>query len=131
MIIVISEAFGAMVCTARGAIALAVTVPLSGWHRRFRQRDRAVTMSGAERAQSSASIRESPDDVAALLKTGKQGPLLVLRRTSRLADGRTCESTLFHIRPERFDLVVRSGVEARFIAYGAPSVENHGDGAAR
>ncbi|MGU7782630.1 UTRA domain-containing protein [Burkholderia sp. PU8-34] len=57
----------------------------------------------------------APDDIATLLGTGKQAPLLVLRRTSRLADGRTCESTVFHIRPERFDLVVRSGVEARYV----------------
>ncbi|HKT66066.1 MAG TPA: GntR family transcriptional regulator [Burkholderia sp.] len=66
-------------------------------------------------ADMSVTAVAAPDDIAAQLKTGKQAPLLVLRRTSRLADGRTCESTVFHIRPERFDLVVRSGVEARFV----------------
>jgi GntR family transcriptional regulator len=53
-------------------------------------------------------------DIASYLGVAPDAPLLVLRRTSRLADGRTCESTVFHIRPERFDLVVRSGLEARF-----------------
>ena len=66
-------------------------------------------------ADMSVTAVAAPDDIAVLLKTAKQAPLLVLRRTSRLADGRTCESTVFHIRPERFDLVVRSGVEARFV----------------
>ena len=65
-------------------------------------------------ADMSVTAVAAPDDIAVLLKTAKQAPLLVLRRTSRLADGRTCESTVFHIRPERFDLV-RSGVEARFV----------------
>ncbi|HHX4055093.1 MAG: GntR family transcriptional regulator [Burkholderia contaminans] len=82
-------------------------------------------------ADMSVTAVAAPDDIAALLTTGKLAPLLVLRRTSRLADGRTCESTLFHIRPERFDLVVRSGVEARFVAHGTPSVGDRDDGAAR
>ncbi|WP_269505901.1 hypothetical protein [Burkholderia sp. IMCC1007] len=34
---------------------------------------------------------------------------------SRLVDGRTCESTLFPVRPERFDLIVRSGVDASLV----------------
>jgi GntR family transcriptional regulator len=54
------------------------------------------------------------EDIATCLEVAPDAPLLVLRRTSRLADGRTCESTVFHIRPERFDLVVHSGLEARF-----------------
>ncbi|MGU7774731.1 GntR family transcriptional regulator [Burkholderia sp. MR1-5-21] len=74
---------------------------LLGW--RITDADMSVTAVGA------------PDDVAARLRVAAHAPLLVLRRTSRLADGRTCESTVFHIRPERFDLVVTSGVEARFV----------------
>ncbi|RQS71214.1 GntR family transcriptional regulator [Burkholderia sp. Bp8963] len=66
-------------------------------------------------ADMSVTAVSAPDDVADRLRIGANAPLLVLRRTSRLADGRTCESTVFHIRPERFDLVVRSGVEARFV----------------
>jgi GntR family transcriptional regulator len=54
-------------------------------------------------------------DLAAYLDVPPGAPLLVLRRTSRLADGRACEATVFHIRPERFDLLVRSGLEARVV----------------
>jgi GntR family transcriptional regulator len=52
-------------------------------------------------------------DITISLGITPAAPLLMLRRTSRLADGRTSESTVFHIRPERFDLVVRSGREAK------------------
>ncbi|WP_322027464.1 GntR family transcriptional regulator [Burkholderia sp. BCC1977] len=66
-------------------------------------------------ADMSVTAVSAPDDVAGRLRIGAHLPLLVLRRTSRLADGQTCESTVFHIRPERFDLVVSSGVEARLV----------------
>ncbi|WP_269502356.1 GntR family transcriptional regulator [Burkholderia sp. IMCC1007] len=66
-------------------------------------------------ADLSVTAVGSPADVAERLRVAPCVPLLVLRRTSRVADGRTCESTVFHIRPERFDLVVRSGVEAKFV----------------
>ncbi|TDV15792.1 UTRA domain-containing protein [Paraburkholderia caballeronis] len=49
-------------------------------------------------------------DIAAYREVPPRAPLLVLRRTSQLADGRVCEATVFHLRPERFDLVVRSGL---------------------
>ena len=74
---------------------------LLGW--RITDADMSVTAVG------------SPVDVADRLRIAPYTPLLVLRRTSRLADGRACESTVFHIRPERFDLVVRSGVELKFV----------------
>ncbi|MGR3911288.1 GntR family transcriptional regulator [Burkholderia sp. SR8] len=77
---------------------------LLGW--RITDADMSVTAVG------------SPPDVAERLRIGVEAPLLVLRRASRLADGRTCESTVFHIRPERFDLVVRSGVDAKFVGRG-------------
>ncbi|AOJ40150.1 GntR family transcriptional regulator [Burkholderia lata] len=66
-------------------------------------------------ADMSITAVGSPMEVAAHLRIALHSPLLVLRRTSRMTDGRTCESTVFHIRPERFDLVVRSGVEAKFV----------------
>ncbi|RQR26262.1 MULTISPECIES: GntR family transcriptional regulator [unclassified Burkholderia] len=66
-------------------------------------------------AEMSVTAVGSPEDVAQRLRIAPHLPLLVLRRASQLADGSTCESTVFHIRPERFDLVVRSGVEARFV----------------
>ncbi|OXI16002.1 GntR family transcriptional regulator [Burkholderia sp. AU15512] len=66
-------------------------------------------------ADMSVTAIGSPMEVAAHLRIALHAPLLVLRRTSRLSDGRTCESTVFHIRPERFDLVVRSGVDAKFV----------------
>ncbi|TGN98832.1 GntR family transcriptional regulator [Burkholderia sp. USMB20] len=74
---------------------------LLGW--RITEADMSVTAMG------------SPEDVAEHLRIGAQMPLLVLRRASRLTDGRICESTVFDIRPERLGLIVRSGVEARFV----------------
>lgn len=74
---------------------------LPGWH--IVDADMTVT------AVAAAS------DIAAYLEVPSGAPLLVLRRTSRLADGRACEATVFHIRPERFDLAVRSGLEAQVI----------------
>ena len=65
-------------------------------------------------AEMTVTAIAAPEDIARCLDVTTNAPLLVLRRTSKLADGRTCESTVFHIRPERFDLVVRSGLEARF-----------------
>jgi GntR family transcriptional regulator len=65
-------------------------------------------------AQMTITAVAAAEDIALRLDVPANAPLLVLRRTSRLADGRTCESTVFHIRPERFDLVARSGLEARF-----------------
>jgi GntR family transcriptional regulator len=74
---------------------------LPGWH--IVDADMTVTAVAAAR------------DIAAYLEVSPRAPLLVLRRTSRLADGRACEATVFHIRPERFDLAVRSGLEAQVI----------------
>jgi GntR family transcriptional regulator len=72
-----------------------------GWH--VVDAEMSVTAVGAE------------SDIAAYLDVRAGAPLLVLRRTSRLADGRACEATVFHIRPERFDLLVHSGLEARLV----------------
>lgn len=66
-------------------------------------------------ADMSVTAVAAASDIAAYLEVPARAPLLVLRRTSRLVDGRTCEATVFHIRPERFDLVVRSGLEARVV----------------
>ena len=66
-------------------------------------------------ADMSVTAVAAASDMAAYLEIPARGPLLVLRRTSRLADGRACEATVFHIRPERFDLIVRSGLEARLV----------------
>ncbi|PRD89565.1 MULTISPECIES: hypothetical protein [Burkholderia] len=66
-------------------------------------------------ADMSVTAVGSPMEVAAYLRIALHTPLLVLRHPSRMSDGRTRESTAFPIRPERFDLVVRSGVEAKFV----------------
>lgn len=66
-------------------------------------------------AEMSITAVAAGSDIAAYLMVPAEAPLLVLRRTSRLADGRACEATVFHIRPERFDLVVHSGIEARLV----------------
>lgn len=74
---------------------------IDGWH--IVDADMSITAVAASR------------EIAKYLDVATHAPLLVLRRTSRLADGRVCESTVFHIRPERFDLVTRSGLEARLV----------------
>jgi GntR family transcriptional regulator len=74
---------------------------IDGWH--IVDADMSITAVAASR------------DIAAYLDVPQLAALLVLRRTSRLADGRACESTVFHIRPERFDLVTRSALEARLV----------------
>lgn len=74
---------------------------IDGWH--IVDADMSITAVAASR------------DIAAYLDVPQHAALLVLRRTSRLADGRACESTVFHIRPERFDLVTRSALEARLV----------------
>ena len=81
----------------------AATVPsyemielLPGW--RIADADLSVTAVGA------------PANVAPWLDVGEGTPLLLMRRTSRLEGGRTCEATVFHIRPERYEFVVNSGV---------------------
>ncbi|WP_244115302.1 MULTISPECIES: UTRA domain-containing protein [Burkholderia cepacia complex] len=92
---------------------------------RFAGRDRLEVMrifdgllprsSDITDADMSVTAVGSPMEVAAHLRIALHSPLLVLRHPSRMSDGRACESTVFHIRPERFDLVVRSGVEAKFV----------------
>lgn len=47
-------------------------------------------------------------DIAEHLGIRKQAPLLVMKRTSWLDDGRACESTVFYIRPERYEFLVSS-----------------------
>ncbi|WP_206952479.1 GntR family transcriptional regulator [Trinickia acidisoli] len=69
-------------------------------------------------ADMSVTAVAAAHDVAAYLDTPPHAPLLVLRRTSRLADGRTCEATVFHIRPHRFELLMRSGMEASLVESG-------------
>lgn len=66
-------------------------------------------------AEISVTAVAAASEIAAYLDVPAGAPLLVLRRTSRLANGRACEATVFHIRPERFDLVVGSGLEARLV----------------
>ncbi|MCA8100630.1 hypothetical protein [Burkholderia contaminans] len=66
-------------------------------------------------ADMSVTAVGSPMEVAAHLWIALHTPLLVLPRPPRMSEGRTCESTVFPILPERFDLIVRSGVEAKFV----------------
>lgn len=68
---------------------------LPGW--RIADADMSVTAVGA------------PADVAVWLDVREGAPLLLMRRASRLEDGRTCEATVFHIRPERYEFVVSAG----------------------
>lgn len=71
-------------------------------------------------ADMSVTAVGSPMEVAAHRRIALHTPLLVLRHPSRMSDGRTCESTVFPIRQERFDLVVRSEWK-RSSSVGGPS----------
>lgn len=67
---------------------------LPGW--RLARADMSVTAVAASRA------------IADQLRIEEESPVLVMKRTSRLSDGRVCEATLFHIRPERYEFTVSS-----------------------
>jgi GntR family transcriptional regulator len=69
-----------------------------------------------ERADMSITAIAAPADIARKLKIAKQAPLLLMKRTTRLTDQRICESTLFHIRPEHYEFVVSSAMNATFVA---------------
>ncbi|MBN3725317.1 GntR family transcriptional regulator [Burkholderia sp. Ac-20379] len=74
---------------------------VAGW--RIADAEMTVTAVAAQRG------------VAEHLGVAAGAPLLVMRRTTRLDDGRVCESTVFHIRPERYEFVVTSGVEGKLV----------------
>jgi GntR family transcriptional regulator len=69
-----------------------------------------------ERADMSITAVAASPDVARKLKVAKHAPLLVMKRTTRLTDQRICESTRFHIRPEHYEFVVSSAMNATVLA---------------
>jgi GntR family transcriptional regulator len=69
-----------------------------------------------ERADMSITAVAASADVARKLKIAKHAPLLVMKRTTRLTDQRICESTRFHIRPEHYEFVVSSAMNATVVA---------------
>jgi GntR family transcriptional regulator len=68
------------------------------------------SMPGWRLARADMSITAVPASgaIAIQLQVAERTPLLVMKRTSRLSDGRVCEATLFHIRPERYEFTVSS-----------------------
>jgi GntR family transcriptional regulator len=73
---------------------------LPGWH--------------IERADMSITAVAATTDIARKLKVARHAPLLLMKRTTRLTDQRICESTLFHIRPEHYEFIVSSTMNATF-----------------
>ncbi|WP_341315354.1 GntR family transcriptional regulator [Paraburkholderia sp. IMGN_8] len=71
-----------------------------------------------ERADMSITAVAAPAETARVLGVSRLAPLMVMKRTSYLTDGRACESTVFHIRPERYEFVVSSTMSAT-LTYGA------------
>jgi GntR family transcriptional regulator len=67
---------------------------LLGWH--------------IQRADMAISATAATAEIAARLEVRKHSPLLVMTRTSWLDDGRACETTVFYIRPERYEFLVSS-----------------------
>jgi GntR family transcriptional regulator len=72
------------------------------------------SLPGWRLARADMSITAVPASgaIAIQLQVTEQNPLLVMKRTSRLSDGRVCEATLFHIRPERYEFTVSSVTHA-------------------
>ncbi|MFL9996541.1 GntR family transcriptional regulator [Paraburkholderia sediminicola] len=68
------------------------------------------------RADMSITAVAASAAIARSLQTTEHAPLLVMKRISRLTDGRVCESTLFHIRPERYEFVVSSAMSGEMTA---------------
>ncbi|MDN7179388.1 GntR family transcriptional regulator [Caballeronia sp. SEWSISQ10-4 2] len=75
---------------------------LPGWH--------------IERADMSISAAAASADIARCLAVSKHAPLLVMKRTTYLTNGRACESTVFHIRPERYEFIVSNPMSAMLVA---------------
>jgi GntR family transcriptional regulator len=71
---------------------------LLGWH--------------IQRADMAISATAATADIANTLDVKKHSPLLVMKRTSWLDDGRACESTIFYIRPERYEFIMSSTGDA-------------------
>jgi GntR family transcriptional regulator len=69
-----------------------------------------------EGADMSITAVAAAAELARKLKVAKHAPLLVMKRTTRLTDQRVCESTLFHIRPEHYEFVVSSTLNATVVA---------------
>ncbi|MFK4446982.1 GntR family transcriptional regulator [Caballeronia udeis] len=61
-----------------------------------------------DRADISISAVAASGELARGLGVRKLAPLLVMKRTSYLTDGRACETTVFHIRPEHYEFVLSS-----------------------
>lgn len=61
-----------------------------------------------QRADMAISATAATAELAQHLEVRKHSPLLVMRRTSWLVDGRACETTAFYIRPERYEFLVSS-----------------------
>jgi GntR family transcriptional regulator len=75
---------------------------LPGWH--IERADMSITASAASAA------------IARVLGVSKSAALLVMKRSSYLTDGRVCESTVFHIRPEHYEFVVSSNMTAALVS---------------
>ena len=61
-----------------------------------------------DRADISISAAAATGEIAHGLGVRRLAPLLVMKRTSYLTDGRACETTVFHIRPEHYEFVLSS-----------------------
>ena len=68
-----------------------------------------------ERADMSITAAAASVEIARHLRISKLAPLLVMKRRSYLTDGRTCESTVFHIRPEQYEFLVTSNMASAFV----------------
>jgi len=68
-----------------------------------------------ERADMSITAVAASAENACVLGVSKHAPLMVMKRTSYLTDGRACESTVFHIRPERYEFIVSSAMSATLV----------------
>ena len=83
---------------AAGTPSYEMLESLEGWH--------------IERAEMSITAVAASAGIARKLGIAEAAPLLVMKRTTSLTDGRICESTVFLIRPEQYEFVVNSSMMA-------------------
>lgn len=71
-------------------------------------------MTGLQVARAELAIRlgVADQEVAQALGVAQGSPLLLMERSSWFADGRCCDCSLFHIRPERYSFVLRTSFGA-------------------
>lgn len=69
---------------------------------------RELTGQAVTRADLAIKVGQADAGLAQALRVAQDAPLLVMERSSYFADGRCCDRSQFHIRPERYEFVIQT-----------------------